>query len=100
MEAIRISCAGYPTRKPFYEFVDRFGILAPGVLTGRYGVDFGLVYIYMRTQLVIILVYCCNKISSDEIKACKSLLEKVGLEGYQVIWVPEIKYVLVHLSFP
>lgn len=57
MEAIRISRAGYPTRKPFYKFVDRFGILAPGVLTG----------------------------SSDEINACKSLLEKVGLEGYQVV---------------
>lgn len=36
MEAIRISCAGYPTRKPFDEFVDRFGILAPEVLDGRY----------------------------------------------------------------
>lgn len=36
MEAIRISCAGYPTRKPFDEFVDRFGLLAPDVLNGRY----------------------------------------------------------------
>lgn len=36
MEAIRISMAGYPTRKPFYEFLDRFGILAPEVLDGRY----------------------------------------------------------------
>lgn len=36
MEAIRISCAGYPTKRPFYEFVDRFGILAPEVLDGRY----------------------------------------------------------------
>lgn len=35
MEAIRISCAGYPTRKPFAEFVDRFGLLAPEVLDGR-----------------------------------------------------------------
>lgn len=35
MEAIRISCAGYPTRKPFNEFVSRFSILAPGVLIGR-----------------------------------------------------------------
>lgn len=35
MEAIRISCAGYPTRKPFDEFVTRFGILAPEVLNGR-----------------------------------------------------------------
>ncbi|KAE8668785.1 Myosin-8 [Hibiscus syriacus] len=29
MEAIRISCAGYPTRKLFDESVDRFGLLAP-----------------------------------------------------------------------
>lgn len=56
MEAIRISCAGYPTRKPFYEFLDRFGILAPEVLDG----------------------------SNDEVAACKRLLEKVGLEGYQI----------------
>lgn len=35
LEAIRISCAGYPTRKPFFEFLDRFGILAPEVLDGR-----------------------------------------------------------------
>ncbi|AQK76135.1 myosin2 [Zea mays] len=34
MEAIRISCAGYPTRRTFYEFIDRFGILAPDVLSG------------------------------------------------------------------
>ena len=36
MEAIRISCAGYPTRKTFDEFVDRFGLLAPEALDGRY----------------------------------------------------------------
>lgn len=35
MEAIRISCAGYPTRKTFDEFVGRFGLLAPDVLDGR-----------------------------------------------------------------
>ncbi|KAF4362573.1 hypothetical protein F8388_011400 [Cannabis sativa] len=35
MEAIRISCAGYPTRKPFREFVGRFGILDPNVFAGR-----------------------------------------------------------------
>ncbi|MBA0802680.1 hypothetical protein Gohar_012957, partial [Gossypium harknessii] len=56
MEAIRISCAGYPTRKQFDEFVDRFGLLAPEVLDG----------------------------SSDEVAACKKLLEKVGLQGYQI----------------
>jgi len=36
MEAIRISCAGYPTRKTFDEFVDRFSLLSPEALTGRY----------------------------------------------------------------
>ncbi|XP_022953483.1 myosin-6-like [Cucurbita moschata] len=56
MEAIRISCAGFPTRKTFDEFVDRFGLLAPEVLDG----------------------------SSDEVTACKRLLEKVGLKGYQI----------------
>ncbi|XP_073292332.1 myosin-6-like [Primulina huaijiensis] len=56
MEAIRISCAGYPTKRPFYEFVDRFGILAPEVLDG----------------------------STDEVAVCKRLLERVGLDGYQI----------------
>ncbi|KAL5542469.1 hypothetical protein UlMin_010179 [Ulmus minor] len=56
MEAIRISCAGYPTRKPFDEFVNRFAILAPDVLVG----------------------------GCDEVSACKRLLEKVNLRGYQI----------------
>ncbi|KAK8955413.1 hypothetical protein KSP40_PGU016919 [Platanthera guangdongensis] len=54
LEAIRISCAGYPTRRTFDEFIDRFGILAPNVLDG-----------------------------SDEVTVSKNLLEKIGLEGYQ-----------------
>lgn len=36
LEAIRISCAGYPTRRTFYEFLDRFGFLAPEVLEGKW----------------------------------------------------------------
>ncbi|XP_019461246.1 PREDICTED: myosin-6-like [Lupinus angustifolius] len=56
MEAIRISCAGYPTRKTFDEFVDRFGLLAPKALDGR----------------------------SDEVTACKRILEEVELKGYQI----------------
>ncbi|CAI0436864.1 unnamed protein product [Linum tenue] len=57
MEAIRISCAGYPTRKHFNEFIARFGILATNV---------------------------SNLSSCDEVTACKNILEKVKLEGYQV----------------
>ncbi|KAM6568757.1 hypothetical protein CsatB_016742 [Cannabis sativa] len=56
MEAIRIICAGYTTRKPFREFVGRFGILDPNVFAG----------------------------SCDEVTACKRLLEKVDLKGYQI----------------
>ncbi|AAB80627.1 Strong similarity to Arabidopsis myosin MYA1 (gb/Z28389) [Arabidopsis thaliana] len=53
MEAIRISCAGYPTRKPFNEFLTRFRILAPET----------------------------TKSSYDEVDACKKLLAKVDLKG-------------------
>ncbi|ONK70922.1 uncharacterized protein A4U43_C04F2900 [Asparagus officinalis] len=56
MEAIRISCAGYPTRRTFDEFIDRFSILLPEVLDG----------------------------SCDEVTATKKLLEKVQLSGYQI----------------
>ncbi|KAF8392246.1 hypothetical protein HHK36_022588 [Tetracentron sinense] len=56
LEAIRISCAGYPTRRTFFEFLNRFGILAPEVLEGNY----------------------------DEKIACKKILEKKMLTGFQI----------------
>ncbi|XP_073135528.1 myosin-6-like [Henckelia pumila] len=56
MEAIRISCAGYPSRKPFDEFLNRFKILEPSVLDGS-----------------------CN-----EFTACQRLLKKTGIKGYQI----------------
>ncbi|KAG8376188.1 hypothetical protein BUALT_Bualt09G0037200 [Buddleja alternifolia] len=56
LEAIRISCAGYPTRRTFDEFLLRFGVLAPEVLDGN----------------------------SDEKVACQMILDKVGLKGYQL----------------
>eukprot|EP00257_Ricinus_communis_P024459 XP_025011873.1 myosin-12 isoform X1 [Ricinus communis] len=55
LEAIRISCAGYPTKRTFDEFLDRFGMLAPDVLEG-----------------------------SDEKSACIAILENMGLKGYQI----------------
>ncbi|KAJ7535365.1 hypothetical protein O6H91_12G030000 [Diphasiastrum complanatum] len=36
LEAVRISCAGYPTRRTFDEFLDRFGLLATELLEGNY----------------------------------------------------------------
>nr|XP_027111216.1 myosin-9-like [Coffea arabica] len=56
LEAIRISCAGYPTRRPFFEFINRFGLLAPEVLEGSY----------------------------DEKVACQKILEKKRLKGFQI----------------
>ncbi|XP_058197993.1 myosin-9-like isoform X3 [Rhododendron vialii] len=56
LEAIRISCAGYPTRRTFYEFLNRFGLLAPEVLEGN----------------------------NDEKVACKKILDKMGLVGSQI----------------
>lgn len=55
LEAIRISCAGYPTKRTFDEFLDRFGMLAPDVLDG-----------------------------SDEKSACIAICDKMGLRGYQI----------------
>ena len=54
MKAIRISCAGYRTRRTFVEFC--FGILVPDVSKG----------------------------SHDEVTASKRILEKVDLKGYQI----------------
>ncbi|KAJ8506026.1 hypothetical protein OPV22_006912 [Ensete ventricosum] len=56
LEAIRISCAGYPTRRTFYEFLLRFGMLAPEFLEGNY----------------------------DDKIACQKILDKMGLKGYQL----------------
>ncbi|KAG5382573.1 hypothetical protein IGI04_034043 [Brassica rapa subsp. trilocularis] len=56
MEAIEICRAGYPTRKHFDEFLDRFSVLASSTLEKSF----------------------------DEKAACKKLLEAVGLRGYQI----------------
>ncbi|KEH35883.1 myosin-15 isoform X2 [Medicago truncatula] len=36
LEAVRISLAGYPTRRTYSEFVDRFGLIAPEFMDGSY----------------------------------------------------------------
>ncbi|KAI4986953.1 hypothetical protein ZWY2020_019583 [Hordeum vulgare] len=56
LEAIRISCLGYPTRRTFYEFVNRFGILHPKALSK----------------------------GNNEITSTKMILEKANLVGYQI----------------
>ncbi|KAK8611780.1 hypothetical protein V6N13_131822 [Hibiscus sabdariffa] len=56
LEAIRVKCEGYPTHRTFSEFINRFAILAPDVL----------------------------KEFVEENVACKSIMKKIGLSGYQV----------------
>ncbi|WJZ84936.1 hypothetical protein VitviT2T_004510 [Vitis vinifera] len=36
LEAVRISLAGYPTRRNYSEFVDRFGLLVPELMDGSF----------------------------------------------------------------
>ncbi|KAI3668044.1 hypothetical protein L6452_43117 [Arctium lappa] len=56
LEAIRISCAGYPTNKSFNDFVNRFGLLVPEVLRANH----------------------------DRKDACKKILDTLGIQGYQI----------------
>ncbi|XP_042387106.1 myosin-17-like isoform X2 [Zingiber officinale] len=56
LEAIRISCAGYPTRRSYYEFFHRFALLALEFMEENY----------------------------DDKIACLKILDKMGLKGYQL----------------
>eukprot|EP00268_Persea_americana_P060201 TRINITY_DN7465_c0_g1_i4.p1 TRINITY_DN7465_c0_g1~~TRINITY_DN7465_c0_g1_i4.p1 ORF type:complete len:1579 (-),score=282.61 TRINITY_DN7465_c0_g1_i4:597-5333(-) len=56
LEAVRISLAGYPTRRTYSEFVDRFGLLAPELTDGSY----------------------------DEKTSTDKLLQKLKLENFQL----------------
>ncbi|CAL1383203.1 unnamed protein product [Linum trigynum] len=56
LEAIRIKCDGYPAHKNFDEFINRYSIIAPEVLTGSY----------------------------EEKVACKWILEKSEITQYQI----------------
>ncbi|KAH7424896.1 hypothetical protein KP509_11G030500 [Ceratopteris richardii] len=51
LEAVRISCAGYPTRRMFDEFVDRFGLLAPELQYGSYDEKAATEYILKKANL-------------------------------------------------
>ncbi|TXG66005.1 hypothetical protein EZV62_007280 [Acer yangbiense] len=66
LEAIRISCAGYPTRRPFFEFINRFGLLAPELLEGN----------NVESTL--------SMSSYDEKVTCQKILDKKGLKGFQI----------------
>uniref|UniRef100_A0A6V7QYP6 Myosin-12 n=1 Tax=Ananas comosus var. bracteatus TaxID=296719 RepID=A0A6V7QYP6_ANACO len=65
LEAIRISCAGYPTKRTFDEFIDRFGMLEPDLID-----------------------------SSDEKAACAAICDRMGLKGYQARLIGKTKVFL------
>ncbi|GLC68235.1 hypothetical protein PLESTF_000665000 [Pleodorina starrii] len=56
MEAVRISCAGFPSKRPYDEFVDHFWQLAPDLL----------------------------KTDADDKEVTKAILAKAGVSGYQL----------------
>lgn len=56
LEAVRISCAGYPTRRTYDEFLDRFGLLTPK---------------FVATQ-------------NNEKEATEELLQRLNLSNYQL----------------
>lgn len=56
LEAVRISLAGYPTRRTYSEFLDRFGLLAPELMDG----------------------------SCDEKATTEKILQKLKLENFQL----------------
>ncbi|TVU28761.1 hypothetical protein EJB05_20294 [Eragrostis curvula] len=56
LEAVRISLAGYPTRRTYAEFVDRFAVLVPELIVGSY----------------------------DERTLTKGILEKMKLDNFQL----------------
>lgn len=96
LEAIRISCAGYPTKRTFDEFLDRFGMLAPDVLDGYASFENKTLNVYRGIHISLMslipwspyvyLIWCPTIIygSSDEKLACITICDRMGLKGYQV----------------
>ncbi len=56
LEAVRISCAGYPTKTPYEDFVDHFWNLVPELLSNQ---------------------------ELDDVALSKAVLKKANLVGYQ-----------------
>ncbi|KVI00397.1 IQ motif, EF-hand binding site-containing protein [Cynara cardunculus var. scolymus] len=93
MEAIRISCAGFPTRKPFAEFIERFKVLSPEVTKLRWYINYNVVH-YFLLELRKGFEPTISKVlppkgwhqipHSDEVQASRILLEKANLKGYQI----------------
>ncbi|MCE5166846.1 hypothetical protein HAX54_028007 [Datura stramonium] len=51
LEAVRISLAGYPTRRTYHEFIDRFGLIVLDMLDGSLLFLLGIVIIHIAVIL-------------------------------------------------
>lgn len=71
LEAVRISCAGFPTKTPYPDFVDHFWNLVPELLSNE--------------QL-------------DDMALSKAVLKKANLQGYQCGLNKVPQHTIVHLS--
>jgi myosin-5 len=83
LEAIRISCAGYPTKRTFDEFIDRFGMLAPELVDRYEWSSWDLSRRYSERRFNRAQFF----FSSDEKAACAAICDRMGLKGYQVAYV-------------
>ncbi|KAK6145891.1 hypothetical protein DH2020_019760 [Rehmannia glutinosa] len=81
MEAIRISCAGFPSRKTFDEFISRFKILQPRILNGSASRSEKL---FNEDKIGDFISSCNLKHRLVKVAACRGILENVGLKGYQI----------------
>ncbi|KAE8673849.1 hypothetical protein F3Y22_tig00111769pilonHSYRG00028 [Hibiscus syriacus] len=84
MEAIRISCAGFPFLKQFHKFIERFAVLAPEVRSKS--------CVTRINELHVRCYLFCG--SSDKIAGCKKILEKSNLGGYQRFQIGKTKVFL------
>ncbi len=74
LEAVRIACAGYPTRKPFFPFVQRYSVL--------------LSHSHLTSQQIPLnkkgMVDWCA-ISEDDVRElAKTIMKKTDLKGWQI----------------
>ncbi|KAK3027503.1 hypothetical protein RJ639_040218, partial [Escallonia herrerae] len=99
LEAVRISLAGYPTRKTYDEFVDRFGLIAMEIMDGRLTEATGKVTRPKGDLLLDIASHCgnscileeqearkafANVCIYDEIYITEKILQKLRLENFQL----------------
>ncbi|XLR11112.1 hypothetical protein S83_039050, partial [Arachis hypogaea] len=94
LEAIRISCAGYPTRRAFFEFMHRFTLLAPEIADRRFRID---VSRYFSTKDNIVDLLCFFTCGSHNEKG-QDIRYDFSLTFSEAIFEIEKEFDLSHLE--